>query len=618
MPNLDVRPEKRSNCDDVLKSIEQILAEEDTEEMSPALINNSMALHAMETSFYDALKHSSSPIQFQHGHRQLCAQIHPDPFVPESDGSGWIEPHLRLAGRCCDGAGAVVNTVPSSDSECALQQFRRGEEEANRFLPRLSSFAGETGGLGHTEGGNSVEGGTKHGHVYFNGGETEGRSRKKVLASCDDKEAELSEVFDMLYLDNPNNEVLQKIPISRADDRNCCGCSRKRKHKNKQAVDLGHMPADCASAIARDNRELAIELLQQMRKQSSPLGDGSQRHAHYLANALEARLAGTGFQSYTSMDSMLWSSPVELMRANWPFTSVCPFRSMGSHFLEANLSKLAEKATTLHIIDFGISHGFQWAPFIRRLSTMAQRPPKLRITGIDQPQRRGFCPTDYTLKAGRRLSKYSERFNVPFEYNGIERRWETIGIADLKIVEGETVAVTCMLQFERIADEEEGGNSTRSMVLSLIRDINPDIFVHFLVQASYNAASFKTRFRDAQFNYWTLFDILDTTLARDSKERLVVERCFGMEMMNIIACEGSERVERAERYERWHFSSVRAGLQPVPLDRELVEQLRAELDTGYHPDFMIVEDGHWMLQGWKGRTLYAICCWAPPAQPSQH
>jgi len=31
----------------------------------------------------------------------------------------------------------------------------------------------------------------------------------------------------------------------------------------------------------------------------------------------------------------------------------------------------------------------------------------------------------------------------------------------------------------------------------------------------------------------------------------------------------------------------------------------------YHKDFVIDEDSGWLLQGWKGRIIYAISTWKP-------
>lgn len=48
------------------------------------------------------------------------------------------------------------------------------------------------------------------------------------------------------------------------------------------------------------------------------------------------------------------------------------------------------------------------------------------------------------------------------------------------------------------------------------------------------------------YNYYSaIFESLDATLPRDSADRLNVERqCLARDIVNIVACEGPERIER--------------------------------------------------------------------------
>ncbi|KAL9688015.1 hypothetical protein QQ045_032427 [Rhodiola kirilowii] len=94
----------------------------------------------------------------------------------------------------------------------------------------------------------------------------------------------------------------------------------------------------------------------------------------------------------------------------------------------------------VHIIDFVIHYGFQWPTFLQRISSRPGGPPKVRITGIDFPQP-GFRPAEGVEETGRRIAGYAERFGVPFEFNAISKKWETIKEEDLKIQEDELLVV---------------------------------------------------------------------------------------------------------------------------------------------------------------------------------
>ncbi|KAK9940563.1 hypothetical protein M0R45_017217 [Rubus argutus] len=165
---------------------------------------------------------------------------------------------------------------------------------------------------------------------------------------------------------------------------------------------------------------------------------------------------------------------------------------MSQFFANRTILKLAKNETRLHIIDFGISYGFQWPCLIQHLSERPSGPPKLHITAIELPQP-GFRPRERVEETGRRLARYCERFNVPFEYNVIAQKWETIQHEDLKIESNELVVVNCLHRLRHIHDETVMENSPRDVVLKLIKNINPDLFIHGIINGTYNTPFFATR-----------------------------------------------------------------------------------------------------------------------------
>ncbi|KAI8547521.1 hypothetical protein RHMOL_Rhmol07G0202300 [Rhododendron molle] len=75
---------------------------------------------------------------------------------------------------------------------------------------------------------------------------------------------------------------------------------------------------------------------------------------------------------------------------------------------------------------------------------------------------------------------------------------------------------------------------------------------------------------------------------------------YGKEFMNVIACEGMERVERPETYKQWHVRTLRAGFRQLPLNQEITKKIKAKEKSSYNKNFLVDEANDWMLQGWKG------------------
>jgi hypothetical protein len=141
----------------------------------------------------------------------------------------------------------------------------------------------------------------------------------------------------------------------------------------------------------------------------------------------------------------------------------------------------------------------------------------LRITGVDFPQP-GFQPAARVEETGRRLATYCDRLNVPFEYNGIAQKWETIQFKDLKILRDEMVVVDCLYLFRYLLDDTVVLSSPRDAVLKLIKSINPHVFIHGIVNGSYNSPYFVSRFREALYYFSAVFDMFEANAGREDEE----------------------------------------------------------------------------------------------------
>lgn len=384
----------------------------------------------------------------------------------------------------------------------------------------------------------------------------------------------------------------------------------KKGVKKNEVVDLTSLLTRCAEAAASYNTKTFIEVLKKIRQHSSPFGDATERLAYCFANALEARFAG-GDATVTTTKKI---SAADFLKAYQVYITACPFKRMSNIFANKSIAKLTSESPRVHIIDFGILYGFQWPCIIHGVSLRPGGPPKLRITGIDFPQP-GFRPAERVEETGRRLEEYCKRFNVPFEYKAIAKKWDEIKLEDLDINTDEIVVVNCLYRLKNVLDETvvtHGNRNPRDAVLNLIREINPHYFVHGIVSAMYNASFFTTRFREALFHFSSQFDMFEATMPREDEGRMMFEQeVFGRDIMNVIASEGAERVERPESYKKWSVRNQIAGFRQLPLDQDIVKEVKTKVKMFYHADFLVDEDSNWMLQGWKGRIMYALSVWEP-------
>ncbi|PPD92104.1 hypothetical protein GOBAR_DD10931 [Gossypium barbadense] len=511
---------------EMLKYINQMLMEEDLEEKT-CILQDCLALQAAERSFYEVLCHNY-PIPAGLNH-----------YYPDDD---------------CNSSKGEFNSF------CTQTSLIDSLERTSLFLDLRR---GTIERLGEGSISPSVDVDKVRGRkIYQREDVEEGRINKQLALSLDDSEQ--TEMFHDVLLCKGENEDSPKCSlignsaqhrqIKRSNGR------RKKNEKKSEAVDLWSLLTQCAQSVAVNDQRTANEMLKLIRQHSSESGDGTQRLAHYFANALTTRLAGMGAPLYAHLLSNR-TSAADVLKAYGVYVLACPFKKMSNFYANKRIMELAEKATTLHIIDFGICYGFQWPCLIQLLSAQTGGPSKLRITG----------------------SSSHNQCNV------IAKKWETIQLEELKITKDEVVVVNCMHRLKNLPNT-----------------VSP---------TECEGDRFETdQKHQSRIHPWgRKWDIQRSVLLlKDDPQRMMFEKeIHGRDIMNLVACEGTERVERPETYKQWQVRTLRTGFKQVPLNQELVKKVMDMVQSSYHRDFVVDVDGHWMLQGWKGRIIYALSCWKP-------
>ncbi|VAH92353.1 scarecrow-like protein 9 [Triticum dicoccoides] len=501
--------------------------------------------------------------------------------------------------------------------------FLKGMEEANKFLPRDNQPQADVFSVDQAKEifGRSISGGGRKGQRDVDKlEEVVGRASKLLMPELEEDGA--SEMINKIMLNSYElcGETMEELQITmeniRADRKNKKAV--RGKQGKKEAVDLRGLLLCCAQEVATGNRHGAGNLLKQIRQHASATGDAAQRLAYCFAKGLEARLAGTGSQVYKSLMAK-HTSTMEFLKGYELFMAACSFKRVAFTFSSMTIFDAVEGKSKLHIVDYGLHYGCQWPGLLAWLATRDGGPPEVRITGIDLPQP-GFRPAKRLEETGRALSNCARQFGLPFKFHAIAAKWETIRAEDLNIDPDEVLVVNDLFNFNTLMDESLviDRPSPRDVVLSNIREMQPDVFVQGVVNGS-SGPFFLARFREALFFYSSVFDMLDTTTPPESYERFVLERdMFGQCALNTIACESADRVERPETYKQWQLRNQRASLRQLPLKPIITKVATGKVKSLYHKEFVVDVDQGWLLQGWKGRILYAHSAWVADDTSSEY
>jgi hypothetical protein len=74
--------------------------------------------------------------------------------------------------------------------------------------------------------------------------------------------------------------------------------------------------------------------------------------------------------------------------------------------------------------------------------------------------------------------------------------------------------------------------------------------------------------RDARLLHTGIFESIDLLLPREDRGRINMEQhCLAREIVNLVACEGEDRVERHELFGKWKARLTMAGFGTPPSKR---------------------------------------------------
>lgn len=612
-PSITASQNSDITSDPTLEFISRILLEEEIDELNITGFKEVPALNDMEKTFYDILgeKYPPSP------RKPL------DVSQPQSDCKPIISEAQASLSSTSEGF-----VQDSSVEKILATEFERGVEEGKKFLPTINKQAIDL----QLQPSTHSTGPTKHKDDYSVGfseqekgvglmprskskknsidpglGPLEGRKSK--ISMVYSEEPIRDDIYDKVLLDHEGDyakEQISNLQESIQNEANSSSYTRTQEDHTELQLLLHH----CSEAVAVDDRQRAKKLLERIRKQSARNGNGIQRLACVLADGLEARLAGIGREYYRGIMAKRVIAPDSyFLKAYHLYLTAAPFFRVYFCFANNNILKEAENASKLHIVDLGINYGFQWPPLIQSLAKRKGGPPHLRITGIDFPQS-GFRPAKRVEEIGKRLENYARNFKVPFEFQAVVSKWESISINDLNIRDDEVLIVNTLLRFKKVGDETFDMDSPRNRVLSLVRQMKPRIFIQAIFNVLFSPY-FVTRFKQVLSFYSVIFDLLDLTIPRDNTQRQLPERVFFIpDIINIVACEGVDWIEKPETYKQWHLRTLRAGFEPLPVDPHILKEC-INKRNGYDKRFFIQEESNWLLQGWKGRVITGLSTWRP-------
>ncbi|KAG5545757.1 hypothetical protein RHGRI_018045 [Rhododendron griersonianum] len=371
--------------------------------------------------------------------------------------------------------------------------------------------------------------------------------------------------------------------------------------------DLKHVLIACAKAVSENDLPTAQCLMSQLRQMVSVSGEPIQRLGAYMLEGLVAKLASSGSLLYKTLKCKEPKSS-DLFSCVHILYEVCPYFKFGYMSANGAIAEAMKKENWVHIVDFQIGQGSQWVTLIQAFAARPGGPPHIRITAIDDSTSAYARGGEISI-VGKRLSRLAESFKVPFEFNGCSISGSEVRTENLRIQPGEALAVNFAFALHHMPDESVSTQNDRDRLLRQVKSLSPKVVTLVEQESNTNTAPFFPRFLEALDYYSAMFESIDVTLHREHKERINVEQhCLARDVVNVIACEGRERVERHELLGKWKSRFKMAGFSPYPLSSLVNATIKTLLENYSHKYRLEERDGALYL-GWRSRDLVASCAW---------
>ncbi|KAK0580255.1 hypothetical protein LWI29_000025 [Acer saccharum] len=164
-----------------------------------------------------------------------------------------------------------------------------------------------------------------------------------------------------------------------------------------------------AELIEMGNPVLAQGILARLNHQLSPIGKPFQRAAFYFKEALQSLVH---MNTTTNSSALSGFSVIFKIGSYKSFSEISPILQFANFTCNQALLEAFEGCERIHIIDFDIGYGGQWASLMQELVLRSEGPPSLKITAFASPSTHDELELGFTQE---NLKHFASEINMPFE-----------------------------------------------------------------------------------------------------------------------------------------------------------------------------------------------------------
>ncbi|CAN1748150.1 Scarecrow-like protein 6 [Linum perenne] len=348
-----------------------------------------------------------------------------------------------------------------------------------------------------------------------------------------------------------------------------------------------------AELVGTGNFTHAQGILARLNQQLSPIGKPLHRAAFYFKEALQLLLMTNNNNKTPTPFDVIFK-----MGAYKVFSEVSPLIQFVNFTCNQALLEALEDADRIHIVDFDIGFGAQWASFMQELPR-SRGPPSLKITAFASPS------THHPIELGlmrENLTQFANEIGVSFEldvvnFDSLDQNCFSLPV--FRASENEAVAVnfpiwSCSNQPAALPS-----------LLRLVKQLSPKIVVSLDRGCDRSDLPFPQHILHALQSYIHLFESLDavnvTSDALNKIERFLLQPRIESTVLG--------RLRSPDKMPNWKTIFASAGFSPVTFSNFTETQAECVLKRTQVRGFHVEKRHASLVLCWQRRELISASAW---------
>ncbi|KAF7825333.1 scarecrow-like protein 6 [Senna tora] len=346
-----------------------------------------------------------------------------------------------------------------------------------------------------------------------------------------------------------------------------------------------------AELIEAGNQVHAHGILARLNHQLSPIGKPFQRAAFYMKEALQLLL-------HSDAQSLLAFSPISFIfkiGAYKSFSEISPVLQFANFTCNQALIEAVERFDQIHIIDFDIGFGVQWASFMQELALRNGGAPSLKVTAVVSPSTCDEIELSFTRES---LKQYAKEINMSFELNVMSI--ESLN-SSLPGLSPDTEAIAVNLPVSCFSNHP----SSFSSALRFVKQLMPKIVVTLDRNCDRIDVPFPHNLIHALQSYSALLESLDAVNVNlDVLQK--IERHFVQPAIEKIIL---GRHHSREKLPPWKNLFLSAGFSPFSFSNSTEAQAECLVQRAPVRGFQVERKHSSLALCWQRKELVSVSTW---------